>query len=137
MRVGRLILPADALRVQYSRASGPGGQNVNKLSTRAEIWVKLDAIQGLDDAARARLIQMAGKRLTAAGEIHLADQTTRSQQRNTESALERLRQMLAACQRAPKVRRPTKISRAAKRRRVDAKKHRGEIKRGRRNVNDI
>lgn len=59
----------EAMRLQFARSSGPGGQNVNKLNTKAELWVALEAIRGLDEAARGRLAQLAGQRLTAAGEI--------------------------------------------------------------------
>lgn len=131
LRVGRLVVPAEALRIQYSRASGPGGQNVNKVSSRAELWVRIELIQGLDPGSRARLLQLAGRRVTAAGEIHLAEQSTRSQARNEESALERLREMLLQAQHVPKARRKTRPSAGAKRRRLDSKKRRGEIKAGR------
>jgi len=131
LRVGRLVVPGDAIRIQYSRSSGPGGQNVNKLSTRAELWVRIDSIQNLDPPCRARLTQLAGNRLTGAGEIHLAEQATRSQQRNVEGALERLRELLLQAQHVPKVRRKTRPSAGAKRRRLDSKKKRGEIKAGR------
>ena len=60
-----MFVPADALRVQYARSSGPGGQNVNKLNTRAELWIELDAITGLSPGAIQRLKRLAGKRFTA------------------------------------------------------------------------
>ena len=60
------------LRLQYARSSGPGGQNVNKVNTKTELWVAIAAITGLTENARARLTQMAGSRLTLAGEIHIA-----------------------------------------------------------------
>src|SRR5258708_3452310 len=119
---------ASALRLQYARSRGPGGQNVNKVNTKAELWVPLAAIWGLSERAAARLAGMAGKRLTAAGEIHVASDSERSQEQNREAALERLRALIRAAVHEPKARRKTKPSKAAKRRRVESKRRRGEVK---------
>ena len=78
-----------ALRYQFSRGGGPGGQNVNKLNTKAEIWVPISAIIGLTDRARDRLTALAGHRLTQAGEIHIASDTHRTQRANREAVFER------------------------------------------------
>jgi ribosome-associated protein len=121
-------VPADALRVQYARSSGPGGQNVNKLNTRAELWIDLNAITGLSDGAIQRLRRLAGKRLTRSDQIHLVAQTERSQERNREAVLGRLTQMIEEAMIEPKIRRPTKPSRAAKRRRLEQKRRRGDVK---------
>jgi ribosome-associated protein len=121
-----------ALRFQYARSSGPGGQNVNKVNTKAELWVVGAAITGLTDAARSRLQQMAGRRWTAAGEIHIASDTERRQELNREAVLMRLRELLLQAMHEPKKRRKTKPSRASKRRRLEGKRHRGEIKAQRR-----
>src|SRR5438309_4429111 len=72
--------PEAALRFQYARSSGPGGQNVNKVNTKAELWVPLSAITGLGERASRRLVALAGRRLTAAGELHIAADTERSQE---------------------------------------------------------
>jgi ribosome-associated protein len=120
-----------AMRFQYARSSGPGGQNVNKVNTKAELWVPLGAITGLSPAAMQRLRRLAGRRLTSAGEIHIAAHVERSQERNREAVLDRLRHLLTEAQREPKVRRKTKPSRAAKRRRLESKKRRSSIKSGR------
>ena len=125
-------VPPSAMRFQYARSGGPGGQNVNKLNTKAELWVPLGAIQGMSERAMDRLRQMAGKRLTAAGEIHIAAETERTQEGNRSAVLDRLRELLEKAKREPKVRRKTKPTRASKRRRLDAKRRRGEIKAGRR-----
>ena len=125
-------VPESAMRFQYARSGGPGGQNVNKVNTKAELWVPLDALYGLSDRAMGRLRQMAGKRLTTAGEIHIASDTERTQEANRAAVLQRLRDLLSQAFREPKVRKKTKVSRAAKRRRLDAKKHRGAIKANRR-----
>src|SRR5947199_8716242 len=89
------VFAADSsVRFQYARSSGPGGQNVNKVNTKAEIWVAAAAITGLTDAARIRLKQFGGKRFTAAGEIHIASDSERSQEANRQQVLDRLRELL-------------------------------------------
>jgi len=120
------------MRFQYARSGGPGGQNVNKLNTKAELWVPVDAIAGLSERAVQRLKQMAGKRLTAAGEIHITSETERSQEGNRQAVLDRFRALLAAAAHEPKRRRKTKPSRAARQRRLESKRRRSEIKSGRR-----
>jgi len=120
------------MRFQYARSGGPGGQNVNKLNTKAELWVPLAAIVGLSDRAVERLKAMAGKRLTGGGEIHISAETERTQEGNRTAALDRLRALLAAAAHEPKRRRKTKPSRASKRRRLDSKRRKSEIKSGRR-----
>src|SRR3954453_1295175 len=112
-------VPESALRFQFARSGGPGGQNVNKVNTKAELWVRLDGITGLSPRAMARLRDLAGRRVTDAGEIHLSAETERRQQANRAAALERLRELIVAAQREPKVRRKTCPSRAAKQRRLE------------------
>ena len=121
-----------AVRFQYARSSGPGGQNVNKLNTKADLWVPLHALYGLTDRAMARLKQMAGKRLTVAEEIHIASDTERTQEANRAAVLERLTDLLKQAVHEPKKRRKIKPSKAAKQRRLDSKKRRSDIKSGRR-----
>ena len=122
----------DALRIQFSRSSGPGGQNVNKLSTKAELWLPLVAIEGMTQAAIDRLRAMAGRRITTAGEIHLVSETERAQEGNKAAILQRLREMIVAAKVEPKVRKKRKVSRAAKAKRLDAKKRRSDMKKLRR-----
>jgi ribosome-associated protein len=124
------------VRLQYARGGGPGGQNVNKLNTKAELWVALATLSGLDESARQRLAKLAGRRLTAAGEIHLSSDTHRTQQMNRAAVFDRLRELIVAAQHQPKRRRKTRPTRASKQRRLDAKKLRGNIKSGRRYTED-
>lgn len=120
--------PESALRFQYARSSGPGGQNVNKVNTKAELWVPVSALTGLTDRAVGRLRAMAGRRLTAAGEIHIAADTERTQEGNRSAVLDRLRELLVQAMHEPKPRRKTRPSRAAKQRRLESKRRRGEVK---------
>jgi ribosome-associated protein len=120
------------VRLQYARSSGPGGQNVNKVNTKTELWVPIAAMIGLTDPAKSRLAQLAGYRLTQSGEIHIAADNHRTQEANRTEAFDRLRELIVKAQHEPKRRRKIKISKAAKRRRVDAKKRRGAIKSNRR-----
>lgn len=130
-------ISADALRVQYARSRGPGGQNVNKVNTKAEIWASVGKIVGLSEAASRRLRAIAGKRLTLQDEIHIAADQSRSQERNREEAISRLAVMVSAALHEPKPRRKTKPSRAAKKRRVESKRKRGQIKTRRQGRADV
>jgi ribosome-associated protein len=118
----------------FTTASGPGGQNVNKVSTRAVLRVAVAALMGLHPSAAARLKVLASHKLTDSGELLISCQETRSQQRNRDAVLEELRSMIVAAQHVPKPRRKTKPSRASQMRRIEGKKRRGEIKSGRRAV---
>jgi ribosome-associated protein len=129
---------ASTIRWQFARSGGPGGQNVNKLNTKAEIWVPVDSLLGLRPRALERLLKLAGNRLTVAGEIHISAETERTQEGNRQAALGRLRELLLEAMLEPKIRRKTKPTRASKRRRLEFKRRRSQIKahrRGRRNNN--
>jgi ribosome-associated protein len=126
--VGRVAVMPAAVRWQYARGSGPGGQIVNKVNTKAEVWIAVNAIVGLTDRARDRLRQSAGKRLTALDQIHIASDEHRSQEGNRQAVIGRLRDLIVESMHEPKVRRKTKPSRGAKRRRLTEKRTRGEIK---------
>src|SRR5688500_1745260 len=124
--------PAGAMRFQFARSGGPGGQNVNKLNTKAELWVRIDLLTGLTAGARQRLRDAAGRRLTTAGEIHLVGETERGQEGNRAAVMERLREMSVRAKVEPKLRRKSKPSRSQKAKRLDAKKRRGQVKATRR-----
>lgn len=127
----RVRVPARALTVRASRASGPGGQRVNKAATRVELRVDVGAIEGLDDAARARLRRLAGRRLDAQGRLVVTSQATREQARNLADARARVRALVARALVAPAPRRPTRPPPAAAARRLEAKRRRGALKRAR------
>ena len=124
--------PTSALRGQYARSSGPGGQNVNKVNTKAELWIAVKSITGITERAVGRLRKLAGKRLTLADEIHIAADTERTQEANRSAALQRVRELLIEAMHEPKPRRKTRPSRGAKQRRLDSKRRRSEIKAHRR-----
>jgi ribosome-associated protein len=123
-----VTVPESALRLQYSRSGGPGGQNVNKVNTRVQLWVPLAAIAGLTENAVARLRTLAGSRLTIADDIHIAAETERTQERNRQAVLDRLRELILTAVKEPRRRRKTKPSRGAKERRLKGKRLRSEIK---------
>ncbi len=124
-------VPADALRWSFARSGGPGGQNVNKVNTKAELRVALGAL-GLRERAALRLKAALGKRLTDEGDVLIVSQSERSQSANKDECLERLRELVLAAMVEPKIRRATRPTRGSKERRLKEKKSRGQIKRGRR-----
>lgn len=127
-----VIVAPGGLRLQYARSAGPGGQNVNKVNSRAELWVKIDALIGLTPRAKQRLRALAGSRLTLDNELHLRSDENRSQESNRKAVLDRLRDMIVQACVEPKIRRKTKPSYGAKQRRLESKRRRSEIKATRR-----
>jgi ribosome-associated protein len=125
-----ISLPDTAIRVVTSRSGGPGGQNVNTRETRVQIFVDLSS-SGLHPAVLARLQVAHPGKLTQAGELLVACQTHRSQDANLAEARERVADMIRAVLVPPKRRRPTRPSRGAKERRLEAKSQRSETKRDR------
>lgn len=128
LRGGRLSVALDAIRFAVSRSSGPGGQNVNKQNTRIELRVALSAIQGLTPPLLQKLLSLAGKRVVGGEELRLVSQETRSQEQNRAIAMEQLVNLLTAASHIPRTRYATRPTRASRRRRVEAKKRRGETK---------
>lgn len=128
--IGGAAIPEQALRWKFLRASGPGGQHVNKVSTAVECRLHLERA-GIAGAFRHRLEQLAGSRLTAAGEIVVFADAHRIQSRNREDALHRLAALIEQARRPPKPRIPTRPTAASRRRRLAQKKLRSERKRSR------
>ena len=124
-------VPPGALSVRAVRASGPGGQNVNKVATKIDLRVDLDAVEGLSDDARVRLRLLARNRLDAEGRLVVTSQATRNQARNLEDARARVADLLRAALAAPRRRGRTRPTAGARRRRLDAKRLRGTVKRWR------
>ena len=115
----------------FVRASGPGGQNVNKVSSAVQLRFDARRSSSLPDDVAIRLMKLAGSRLTQDGVIVIVAQAQRSQKRNREEALERLLEMIREAAIRPQTRRPTKPTKASKERRLVAKDKRSSIKAGR------
>jgi ribosome-associated protein len=120
------VIPLDEIELRASRSSGPGGQHANVTASRIEAVFEVEASDALSDEQRELLRRRLGERVTAIA------QDARSQARNRELALERLREKLTAGLRRPKPRRPTKPSRAARERRLEQKRRASQRKRQRR-----
>jgi len=123
-----IALDESELVESFIRASGPGGQNVNKLSTAVQLRFDVRNSPSLTDEVRARLERLAGRRLTREGVLVITAQSHRTQERNRADALDRLAELIRAAAVRPVPRRATKPTKAARRRRVDEKKRRGSIK---------
>ena len=125
----RHVIPANELEERASRSSGPGGQGVNTTDSAVELRWQFDDSVALSDAEKARVRENLGTRITDAGVFIVRSAEQRSQHQNRAAARDRLVEMLRTAMRPPKRRKATRPSRAAKRRRLEAKRHRGEIKR--------
>jgi ribosome-associated protein len=132
----RVSVPASAISIAAVRASGPGGQNVNKVSSKVEVRVELWAIVGLTAAARGRLRALCATKLDAEGRLLVTSQRTRDQAKNLADAYEKIRALVAAAMIEPTPRRPTKPTRGAVRRRLEDKRRTSERKQGRKTVPD-
>jgi len=130
MRVEDVIIPEDALSESFLAATGPGGQNVNKVATAVQLRLDLFKL-GLNPEVYERLKRIAGSKMTLAGELLVTARRFRTQDANRTDARRRLAQMIADAHIVQRKRRRTRPSKAAKAKRIDQKVQRGAVKRGR------
>jgi ribosome-associated protein len=131
MQAGHITIDDDELVERFVRSAGPGGQNVNKVATAVELRFDIANSASLPEPVRERLLAKRDRRVTGEGVLVLNAQRFRTQERNREDARERLAAFIEAGLHAPKPRLATKPTKASKRRRLDAKRERSTIKRGR------
>ena len=131
-----LRIPDDELEWSYVRSGGPGGQNANKVASKAVLRWNVAASPSLPADVKARLRARQANRITADGDLVLTSQRYRDQERNRQDCLDKLREMLAAAAAVPRARKRKKPTRASRERRLAAKRHRAGIKEGRRPPKD-
>jgi len=128
----RLSIPDAELEVLSSRSSGPGGQNVNKVETRVTVRFDVAGSAVLTEDERRLILERLASRITKEGVLQVSSQVHRSQGANRDEAMERLGRLLAAALRPRRRRKRTRVPRSAKRKRLEGKRKRGEVKRLRR-----
>lgn len=132
-----IALDEKEIGLSFIRASGPGGQNVNKVSTAVQLRFDIRHSPSLPPGVRERSERLAGRRVSAEGVLVITAQRFASQERNRRDAIARLVALIGEAARPPKVRRPTRPTRASRERRLESKRRQSEIKRGRRSRFDL
>lgn len=131
----RIAIPDDELLWEFSRSGGPGGQNVNKVNSRAVLRWRPAESRGLPEPVKARLLLLVASRLTVEGELLIKSDRTRDQGKNVADCMEKLRELVARAANPPRPRRATKPTRASKQRRLESKRRRSGTKEMRKRPN--
>lgn len=135
MQIGQFVIPDTELEERFVRASGPGGQNVNKVSSAVELRFDIPS-SSLPEDVKARLMALAGKRVNTEGVLLIDSREHRTQAQNREAARARLASLVQAAAITPKKRRKTKPTKAAQEKRIESKKRRSKVKADRGRVGD-